>query len=183
MKLPNIKILDESNKILHEKSEDVVFPLDSKTKKLIDDSLTYLEMSQIEEYSEKYDLRPGMGLSFVQIGIKKRIFVISEELDDGKFRRYVVINPKIISKSEELIYVGEGEGCLSVNREVEGIVPRYARITVAAFDEHGNPFTIRVREDISVAFQHEIDHLNGILFIDKIDKKNPYKNKNLMREI
>ena len=76
MKLPNIKILDESNKILHEKSEDVVFPLDSKTKKLIDDSLTYLEMSQIEEYSEKYDLRPGMGLSFVQIGIKKRIFVI-----------------------------------------------------------------------------------------------------------
>ena len=154
MKLPNIKILDESNKILHEKSEDVVFPLDSKTKKLIDDSLTYLEMSQIEEYSEKYDLRPGMGLSFVQIGIKKRIFVISEELDDGKFRRYVVINPKIISKSEELIYVGEGEGCLSVNREVEGIVPRYARITVAAFDEHGNPFTIRVREDNSVAFQH-----------------------------
>ena len=183
MKLPNIKILDESNKILHEKSEDVVFPLDSKTKKLIDDSLTYLEMSQIEEYSEKYDLRPGMGLSFVQIGIKKRIFVISEELDDGKFRRYVVINPKIISKSEELIYVGEGEGCLSVNREVEGIVPRYARITVAAFDEHGNPFTIRVREDISVAFQHEIDHLNGILFVNKIDKKNPYKNKNLMREI
>ena len=183
MKLPNIKILDESNKILHEKSEDVVFPLDSKTKKLIDDSLTYLEMSQIEEYSEKYDLRPGMGLSFVQIGIKKRIFVISEELDDGKFRRYVVINPKIISKSEELIYVVEGEGCLSVNREVEGIVPRYARITVAAFDEHGNPFTIRVREDISVAFQHEIDHLNGILFVDKIDKKNPYKNKNLMREI
>ena len=183
IKLPNIKILDESNKILHEKSEDVVFPLDSKTKKLIDDSLTYLEMSQIEEYSEKYDLRPGMGLSFVQIGIKKRIFVISEELDDGKFRRYVVINPKIISKSEELIYVGEGEGCLSVNREVEGIVPRYARITVAAFDEHGNPFTIRVREDISVAFQHEIDHLNGILFVDKIDKKNPYKNKNLMREI
>ena len=183
MKLPNIKILDESNKILHEKSEDVVFPLDSKTKKLIDDSLTYLEMSQIEEYSEKYDLRPGMGLSFVQIGIKKRIFVISEELDDGKFRRYVVINPKIISKSEELIYVGEGEGCLSVNREVEGIVPRYARITVATFDEHGNPFTIRVREDISVAFQHEIDHLNGILFVDKIDKKNPYKNKNLMREI
>ena len=183
MKLPNIKILDESNKILHEKSEDVVFPLDSKTKKLIDDSLTYLEMSQIEEYSEKYDLRPGMGLSFVQIGIKKRIFVISEELDDGKFRRYVVINPKIISKSEELIYVGEGEGCLSVNREVEGIVPRYARITVAAFDEHGNPFTIRVREDISVAFQHEIDHLNGILFVDKIDKKNKYKNKKLIIEI
>ena len=178
-----LNILEDSDKHLRMKSKEVTFPLTKEDKQTIQQIIKHLTYSQIEEYSEKYDLRPGMGLSFVQIGIKKRIFVISEELDDGKFRRYVVINPKIISKSEELIYVGEGEGCLSVNREVEGIVPRYARVTVAAFDEHGNPFTIRVREDISVAFQHEIDHLNGILFVDKIDKKNPYKNKNLMREI
>ena len=183
MKLPNIKILDESNKILRKTSKEVTFPLDKETKKLINDALTYLEMSQIDEYATKYNLRPGMGLSFVQIGILKRIFVISEEIDDGKFKRYVVINPKIISKSEELIYVGEGEGCLSINREVEGIVPRCARITVEAYDENGEKFTIRVREDIAVAFQHEIDHLNGILFIDHIDKKNPYKNKDYMREI
>ena len=183
MKLPNIEILDETNKILRKKSTDVTFPLDKETKKLIKDSLTYLEMSQIPKYSDKYDLRPGMGLSFVQIGILKRIFVISEEIDEGKFKSYVVINPKVISKSEELIYVGEGEGCLSVNREVDGIVPRNARITVEAYDEEGNPYTIRVREDIAIAFQHELDHLDGILFIDKIDKKNPYKNKDLMREI
>ena len=181
--VPDIKILDESNKVLHQVSKEVTFPLDAKTKKLIDDSLDYLEKSQIKEYSEKYDLRPGMGLSFVQLGILKRIFVISEEIEEGKFNRYVVINPKIVSQSEELIYVGEGEGCLSVNREVEGIVPRHARMTVDAFDENGDEYRIRVREDISVAFQHEIDHLNGILFVDKIDKKNPYKNKNLMREI
>ena len=183
MELPNIKILDESNKILHKKSSNVTFPLDEETKKLIDDSLTYLEMSQIEEYSEKYDLRPGMGLSFVQIGILKRIFVVSEEIEEGKFNRYVVINPRVKSVSEELIYVGEGEGCLSVNREVEGIVPRHARITVEAYDENGDLYDIRVREDVAVAFQHELDHLDGILFVDKIDKKNPYKNKDLMREI
>ena len=183
MELPNIKILDESNKILHKKSSNVTFPLDEETKKLIDDSLTYLEMSQIEEYSEKYDLRPGMGLSFVQIGILKRIFVVSEEIEEGKFNRYVVINPRVKSVGEELIYVGEGEGCLSVNREVEGIVPRHARITVEAYDENGDLYDIRVREDMAVAFQHELDHLDGILFVDKIDKKNPYKNKDLMREI
>ena len=177
MKLPNIKILDESNKILRQKSVDAIFPLDDETKKLIDDSLTYLEMSQIPEYSEKYNLRPGMGLSFVQIGILKRIFVISEELDDGKFKRYVVINPKIISKSEELIYVGEGEGCLSVNRDVEGHVPRYARVTVEGYDEDGNMIRIRAREELSIAFQHEIDHLNGILFYDRIDKKKPFYNE------
>lgn len=183
MELPNIKILDESNKILRQKSTDVTFPLDEKLKQLIDDSLTYLEMSQMDEYMEKYDLRAGMGLSFVQIGVLKRIFVISEELEDGSFKRYTLINPKVISKSEELIYVGEGEGCLSVNRPVDGIVPRHARITVEAYDIDGNKFTIRVREDIAVAFQHELDHLDGILFVDRIDKKNPFKNREFMREI
>lgn len=182
-KLPNIKILDEKNSILHKKSKEVVFPLNEEDKRRINDMLLYLEMSQIEEEREFYNLRAGMGLAYVQIGILKRIFVISEELEDKKFRNYVVINPKIKSASEEMIYVGEGEGCLSVNREVEGIVPRHARITVEAYDMDGNPFTIRVREDIAVAFQHEIDHLNGILFTDKIDKNNPYKDMDKMREL
>ena len=182
-KLPNIKILDESNKVIHQKSSDVTFPLKEETKTLINDALDYLEMSQIEEYSEKYDLRPGMGLSFVQLGLLERIFVVSEDIGDNKFNRYVIINPKIVSQSTEMIYVGEGEGCLSVNRDVEGIVPRHARITIDAFDENGKEFTIRVREDMAVAFQHELDHLDGILFVDKIDKKNPYKNSDIMREI
>ena len=183
MKLPNIVILDEKNPILRKKSIDVTFPLDMDLKKLIEDAHTYLEMSQIEEYIEKYDLRAGMGLSFVQIGILKRIFIVSEELEDGTFKRYTLINPKVVSRSEELIYVGEGEGCLSVNRPVDGIVPRNARLTVEAYDIEGNKFTIRVREDIAIAFQHELDHLDGILFVDRIDKKNPFKNQEFMREI
>ena len=89
----------------------------------------------------------------------------------------------MISHSEERIYVGEGEGCLSINRPTTGIVPRYARATFKAFDENGDEYTIRVREDISIAFQHELDHLNGILFTDRIDKKNPFKDKDKMREI
>ena len=183
MKLPDIKILDEKEKILHTVSEEVEFPLTDEFKKILNDSLDYLEMSQMDEYIEKYDLRAGMGLSMVQIGIPKRAFVISEEIDDGKFKRYIVINPKIISSSEEMIYVGEGEGCLSVNRVVDGIVPRHARMTVEAYDIDGNKYQIRVREDISVAFQHEMDHLNGILFVDRIDKKNPFKDAEFMREI
>lgn len=183
MELPKIKILDEKNKLLHQKSTDIKFPLSNKDKQNIKDMITYLQMSQIEEYSEKYNLRAGMGLAYPQIGILKRIFVIVDELEDGSFENYVVINPKIISMSEEMIYVGEGEGCLSVNREVDGIVPRHARIKVEAYDEEGNLYTIRVREDIAIAFQHEMDHLDGILFTDKIDPKNPFKDKDLMREI
>ena len=138
---------------------------------------------RLHERSEKYDLRAGMGLSACQIGVMKRIFVIVEEVEEEKFKNYIVINPKILSYSEEEIFVGEGEGCLSVNREVLGIVPRKARITVEAYDMDGKKYQIRVREDISIAFQHEIDHLNGILFVDKIDPKNPFKNQEKMREI
>lgn len=181
--LPKIKILDEKNKMLRTISKDAEFPLTEKDKKAINDSLKYLEMSQIEEYSSKYNLRPGMGLAFIQLGIPKRIFVIVDEVEKGKFEQYVIINPKLISHSEELIYVEEGEGCLSVNRPVEGIVPRYARIKIEAQDENGDVYTYRLREDLSVAFQHEMDHLDGILFVDKIDKKNPFKGKDRMRAI
>ena len=183
MKLPDIKILDEKNKMLHKESSEITFPMDEKEKKLLYDMLTYLEMSQIDEYTKKYNLRPGMGLAFVQVGVPKRAFVICSENDDKTFDKYIVINPTIISMSEEMIYVGEGEGCLSVNREVEGIVPRHARITVKAYDENGKEFTIRVREDLAVAFQHEIDHLNGVLFTDHINPKCPYKDADKMREI
>ena len=142
----------------------------------------YLINSQIEETAEKYDLRPGMGLSAVQIGVLKRYIVIVDDTEDG-FETYVMINPKIISTSEEMIYVESGEGCLSVNRECEGIVPRYARVTVEGYDTEGNQIRVRAREELAIAFQHEIDHLNGILFVDKIDPKNPYKNMEQYRPI
>lgn len=182
-KLPNIKILDEKDKTLRKKSKEVTFPLSKEDLKNINDMLEYLEMSQIEETREYYNLRAGWGLAYIQIGIPKRIFVLAQEIEEGKFERYVVINPKIKSVSEEMIYIGEGEGCLSVNRETEGIVPRHARMTIEAYDEHGNLYEIRVREELAVGFQHEIDHLDGILFTDKIDKKDPYKNQNIYRSI
>lgn len=181
--LPDIKILDEKSSFLHKRAKEVTFPLSDEDKKTIHDAIKYLEMSQNEEIAQKYDLRPGMGLAFPQLGILKRIFVICEEVEEGKFENYIVINPKMISHSEELIYVEEGEGCLSVNRPVDGIVPRFARAKIEAYDENGELYTYRVREDLSVAFQHEMDHLDGILFVDKIDKKNPFKNKDNMRAI
>jgi len=176
-------ILDEKEKILHEKSEEVTFPLSKEDRDTIKDIIEMLTNSQIPELAEKYDLRPGMGLAAIQLGIKKRYFVVVHEYDEGKFDNYVIINPKIISTSEEMIYVGEGEGCLSVNRETVGIVPRHARITIEAYNEEGQKIKVRGREELAIAFQHEIDHLNGIMFTDRIDKKNPFKNKDLYREI
>ena len=92
-----------------------------------------------------------------------------------------MVNPKVVSHSEEVIYASEGEGCLSVNRDIEGIVPRYARVTMEGFDEEGKKVRYRVREELAIAFQHELDHLNGILFTDTIDPKNPFKGQDSMR--
>jgi peptide deformylase len=176
-------IIDEKNKLLRTVSKEVKFPLTDKDKKTINDIIEYLTNSQIPELAEKYDLRPGMGMAAIQLGIPKRYFVVVHEYEEGKFQNYVLINPKIISNSEERIYVEDGEGCLSINRETIGITPRYARVTMEAYDMDGNKIKVRGREELSIAFQHELDHLNGILFIDKIDKKNPFKDKDKMRAI
>ena len=85
MKLPNITILDEVDKRLREKSKEVSFPLKETDKKMIQDMIDYLTLSQIDEEREKYDLRAGMGLSAVQIGVLKRIFVIVEEVEKEKY--------------------------------------------------------------------------------------------------
>ena len=145
--------------------------------------IKHLTYSQIEEYEKQYNLRPGMGLAFPQVGINKRLIVIVNEYQKGKFDNYVVINPKIVSHSEERIAADAGEGCLSVNREVEGHVPRFARATITGLDLDGNPIKIRAREDLSIAFQHEIDHLDGILFYDRINPKKPFFKENEIRLI
>ena len=178
-----LDILDEKDKRLRMISKEVTFPLSKEDKKTIQRIIDHLTYSQIEEYEKKYDLRPGTGLAFVQLGILKRIIVIVDEVGEEKFDNYVVINPTIVSHSEEMIAADVGEGCLSVNREVEGHVPRYARVTVEGYDEEGNKIRIRAREELSIAFQHEIDHLNGILFYDRINKNNPFFSEREIRLI
>ena len=178
-----LNILDEKDTRLRKISKEATLPISDEYKNTITQIIKELTYSQIEELSEKYDLRPGMGLAFPQLGINERIIVIVYEYEDGKFEEYVVINPKIVSTSNEMIAAEAGEGCLSVNRDVEGHVKRYARVTVEGYDVDGNKIKIRAREELSIAFQHEIDHLNGIIFYDRIDKNKPFFNEDELRLI
>ncbi|MBE6138510.1 MAG: peptide deformylase [Firmicutes bacterium] len=178
-----LDIVDEKDSVLRNVSKEATFPLSQDEKKLIQQMIDHLTYSQIEEYEKKYNLRPGMGLAFPQLGINKRIIVIVHEVEENTFDNYVFINPVIISNSEEIIAAEAGEGCLSVNREVEGHVPRYARVTVEGYDEDGNQIRVRAREDLAIAFQHEIDHLNGILFYDRIDKNKQFYGEHEIRLI
>ena len=178
-----LNILDEKDPHLRKKSKEAKLPLSDEYKNIIDRIITELRYSQIEELSEKYNLRPGMGLAFPQLGINERIIVIVHEYDEGKFENYVVINPKLVSFSEEMIAAEAGEGCLSVNREVEGHIKRYARVRVEGYDVDGNKISIRAREELSIAFQHELDHLDGILFYDRIDKNKKFYTEDEIRLI
>lgn len=178
-----LNILDEKDPHLRKKSVDAKLPLSKEYKNTIKQIIQELTYSQIEEYEKKYELRPGMGLAFPQLGINERIIVVVHEYEDGKFKNYVIVNPKIVSYSDEIIAAEAGEGCLSVNREVEGHVPRYARVTIEGYDEDGNKIRYRAREELSIAFQHEVDHLEGILFFDRIDKNKPFYSEDEIRLI
>ncbi|NLM69296.1 MAG: peptide deformylase [Firmicutes bacterium] len=104
----------------------------------------------------------GVGLAAPQVGVSKKIVVI--DVGDGPI---VLINPKIVSGSGEDIDV---EGCLSIPGK-QAYVKRMAEVVVEALDGEGKPIKIEGRGYLARALQHEIDHLNGILFIDLVDEK------------
>lgn len=95
--------------------------------------------------------------------------------ENGEALEYMLINPKIISHSTAMTYIPESEGCLSIDRSIVGYVPRYRRITVRAYNIHGEEVKIKLKDYEAIVFQHEIDHLNGILFYDHINSKNPFE--------
>lgn len=168
-------IIREGHPTLRKKAEEVQFPLSADDHKLTEDLLQYLKNSHDPIISEKYSLRAGIGLAAPQIDVSKRVFALHIPEADGELLSFVAINPKIISHSVEKTYLTSGEGCLSVDRDVQGYVPRYRRITITAYDPEGNLFKKRLKGLAAIAFQHELDHLNGILFYDHIDMNDPFK--------
>lgn len=168
-------IIREGNPVLRQVAKEVSLPATDEEKNKLREMLEFLKNSQDEETAEKYHLRAGIGLAAPQLAISKRMIAIFMDDDDGKHYEYMLFNPKIISESVENTYLEGGEGCLSVDREVPGYVPRHARIKVKAFDIEGKPVTLRLKGYPAIAVQHEIDHLNGILFFDHINKEDPFK--------
>ncbi len=167
-------IVREGHPSLRKVAEEVTLPPTEEDIQTLNKMMTFLKNSQDEEISKKYNLRAGVGLAAPQLGINKRLVAIYFVDQNEKVHSYQLINPKILSHSVEKSYLASGEGCLSVDRNVEGYVMRNARITVQAIGIDGNPLKIRLRDYPAIVFQHEIDHLNGIMFFDHINENNPY---------
>lgn len=162
-------IVREGNPILRQIAKEVELPPSEEDKETLQKMLEYLINSQDEEIAKKYGLRPGIGLAAPQIGVSKRMIAVHCVDENGQLFSEGFFNPKIISHSVEETYLENGEGCLSVDREIPGIVPRYARITVKGTTLKGEEVTLRLKGILSIVFQHEIDHLNGIMFYDRIE--------------
>ena len=132
----------------------------------------------IDEMAETMYDAPGVGLAAIQAGIDKSIIVYDPEADDKKRNFQVLINPEITFSEGSMI--SENEGCLSVP-DFRADVKRSERITAEGLDRGGHPVKIDAEGLLSVILQHEIDHLNGILFIDRISalKRQLYKKKRM----
>lgn len=167
-------IVREGHPSLTKVAQQVDIPITEEEKQLLKDMLTFLKNSQDEEIAKKYKLRAGVGLAAPQLGVEKQMFTVYYVDENEKVHEYALVNPKIVSHSVEKTFLPTGEGCLSVDREIEGYVPRYSRITVKAFDMDNNPVKLRLKGYLAIVFQHEIDHLNGIMFYDHINKENPF---------
>ena len=166
-------IIQEGHPLLRTVATEVSDPISLEDVQLMRDMLQYVINSQDEKLAKKYNLKSGVGLAAVQIGVNKRIVAVHTEDEKGETHSYVLANPRIVSHSEQLTYLPDGEGCLSVSRHVRGIVPRYRRMTVQGLDIDGNTITVRAKDYIAIIFQHEVDHLNGIMFFDHINQESP----------
>lgn len=174
------KIVKDSNPSLRQKCEEVK----EITPELIDfvnEMHDYLVASQDETISQKYNLREGVGLAAPQVGrnIKALVVYFEESTEEGsRIIDHRLINPKIILESVKEVYLSGGEGCLSVDEPHQGYVYRHNKIQVKAFNvQTKKEEVITARGYEAIVLQHEIDHLNGVLFYDHIDKKNPFLQK------
>lgn len=116
----------------------------------------------IDDMYETMDLAPGVGLAAPQIGILKRVIVVDDREEENN-KRFYMINPLITHKDGEEIGM---EGCLSVP-DKQGTVKRAKHVTVKYNDFEGNEKTMDAEDFLARILQHEIDHLDGILYTDK----------------
>lgn len=179
-------IIREGNPTLRAVAEDVTFPLSDQEIILGEKMMQFLHHSQDPVMAEKLGLRGGVGLAAPQLDISKRIIAVlvpnTEDADGNPPKeayslQEVMYNPKVVAHSVQDAALGDGEGCLSVDRNVPGYVVRHARVTVEYFTKDGEKKRIKLKGYNSIVVQHEIDHTNGIMFYDRINPNNPFEIK------
>lgn len=178
-------ILKDDNPILREVSHDVEWPLSKTDLTIMNQMIDYVRSSQDYNEAKTRNLKSAYGISAVQIGhLKKMIYVRIENNQGFDPEEFALINPKIIETSVKKATLASGEGCLSVTKEIPGYVVRSNYVKILAIDH----FTDREVEIsayglTAIVLQHEMDHLSGILFYDRINKLEPNKIDSSVKKI
>lgn len=168
------KIYTDKDPVLRMKAKPVTLPLDEEKRQIILDMVEYLRLSQDDDFAQKNGIRSGVGIAAPQIGISERFYAVCFD-DEDKHYEYGLVNPVIISTSVQKAYLSTGEGCLSVPVDKSGLVYRYFKVTIKAYDAVSQKdVVLKLHGFPALVFQHEYDHLDGILYYDRIDKKNPF---------
>ena len=160
------KLVTQNHPALHAIAEEVPHKeiTSSKIKKVIKDMREALDSYSVDGFN-------GVAIAAPQIGVSLRMFLVHNTSKEPKERdllpELVAINPKIVKLSKKKHIVGEG--CLSVGEDY-GAVSRSTHATLRAFDEHGNEYERGASGLLAQIFQHEVDHLDGILFIDRAER-------------
>ena len=172
-------IVRDGDPVLRKRAAKVTFPLSAEDQEFAKRAMEYLEVSQDPELCKKYKLRAGVGLAAPQVGTSKQMAAVLvpslDEDDNQPSFKDVIINPVIVSESVQYGALTEGEGCLSVDKDVPGYVPRHDRITLRYQDVKGETHQVRLKNYPAIVCQHEIDHLHGVLFYDHINNDDPFK--------
>ena len=170
-------IIREGHETLKKKAQEVQLPISAEDRTTLISMLQYVMNSQDNETASKYNLRPAVGLAAPQINVSKRMFAILTTDFDNNLYCLAVVNPRIVKKSKELVYLPTGEGCLSVDRNTDHMLtPRHEKITVEGYflDLESNQLRkkrMNLSGYIAIVFQHEYDHLDGVLYTDKMYKE------------
>ncbi len=164
-------IIMDGHETLRKVAEEVKLPISSEDKKTLLDMFSYILRSQDDDYATRNKIRQGVGIAAPQINVSKRMFVIIAN-DSKKMHTMALINPIITYRSKEMTYIEAGEGCLSVADEITAPVLRNETIKVETHYLDLQTGEVKFKKMklsgyISVVFQHEYDHLEGKLFVDK----------------
>jgi peptide deformylase len=159
--MPQLKIELLGSPILRQKADEIA-EIDDELRTLIEDM-----------YDAMYEAE-GIGLAGPQVGLAKRVLVI--DIKDEAHPRFALINPRIVERGGEK--QKEEEGCLSIPG-VSALVERPTTVTVEAVDEHGQPLRLEADGLLARCIQHEVDHLDGVLFIDHLS---PLKRSMLVKK-
>ncbi len=120
----------------------------------------------VDDMAETMYTAPGIGLAAPQVGINRRVIVFDVDQREGRPDLVALVNPEIVECEGEILFE---EGCLSVP-EYNAEVKRSSRVCVRGMDRTGRPVELEARDLAAIVLQHEIDHLDGILFIDRISR-------------